>query len=134
MRVPVCRCFRGASISWRSIPSMSSRTASNFGAARSGVFRAGGSADARACRIVRRCTRNRLASALIDNPSTLAARRICANSSTLDLTGPSSLRNANEATLCPGPNQTDNDTPTVDKLGQIKPTRLGQSRVTEPAD
>lgn len=65
--------------------------ASSFGARRSGVFRSGGTGDANACRIVRRCTRNRFANAFTDRPSTRATRRISEYNSTLDPNWPSSL-------------------------------------------
>ena len=50
--------------------SIAALNGSNRGATRSGVFRAGGTADSKAWRTVRRCTRCLSASARIDNPST----------------------------------------------------------------
>ena len=55
-KTTVCRCFLGASKSATSIASIASTYGPSFGATRSGVFRGGGSADASACRTVRRCT------------------------------------------------------------------------------
>ena len=47
--VAVCRCFRGASRSSRSIASITGLNGSNRGAVRTGVFFGGGSGDASAC-------------------------------------------------------------------------------------
>jgi hypothetical protein len=48
--------LRGASRSDRNITSIAALNGSNRGETRTGVFRGGGTADANACRTVRRCT------------------------------------------------------------------------------
>lgn len=63
---------------------MTSLSGPSFGASRAGTRRAGGSAAASACRTVRRETQCSRARPRIDEPLTLASRRILANSSTLD--------------------------------------------------
>jgi hypothetical protein len=55
-RRAVWRCLRGAVKSSVSIASINALAGSSFGAARTGVFRSGGTASPSACRTVRRCT------------------------------------------------------------------------------
>jgi len=83
IRCAVCRCFGGASRSAANIASISPRTCSNTGAARTGRRRSGGKADSNACRTVRRCTSYLRANARIDSPPRCRSNLIAANSSTL---------------------------------------------------
>jgi hypothetical protein len=82
----VWRCLRGDSRSASSHPSIVDFHPSITGDARTAGFRAGGTGDANASRIVRRWVPNRDASSRIDTVgSSRRARRICSNNSTLNL-------------------------------------------------
>jgi hypothetical protein len=58
MRCAVCRCLRGARRSASTIASMKGCAGASFGRSRSGLFRSGGNALAKARRTSRRCTPN----------------------------------------------------------------------------
>ena len=83
-RRAVCRCLRGTPRSASSQPSITGAYRSIAGRGRGRYsLRGGGTAQASACRTVRRCTPCFSASSRIDNP-VRRSRLICSNSSTLD--------------------------------------------------
>jgi len=64
---------------------MNSITGPSLGLFRTGILRSGGIALLSACRTIRRCTPNRLATPWIVPTPCRYSRRICSNSSTLHL-------------------------------------------------
>ena len=74
-------CFLGAVVSSVSMASIAGLNGSSRGDDLSGIFRAGGTGSAKACRTVSLPIWYRFASPRIDTPSTRASLRILANSS-----------------------------------------------------
>src|ERR1035441_9736927 len=85
MRCAVCLCFLWALRSASKIASIKGIAAASFGRSRSGIFRSGGTAFARASRTIRRCTPNFLATPFIVPAPCSYSRRICSYNSTLTL-------------------------------------------------
>ena len=136
-RRAVCRCLRGASrSSQQHRVDQPPSTGSSFGAARTGVFRAGGTALPNACRTVRRCTRCRSASSRIDSPSTplVTPDRLEQLHPRPRHFRPSRSPSTTRAsTVRVGPDQTVTTAPACRRWGQIRPSQWGQIRLTGPA-
>src|SRR5664280_2476125 len=150
-RRAACCCLRHAVRSARSIASISGFAASSFGDRRTGVLRAGGTAEASAARTVRRCTPRRSARARTESSSRRASRRIASNNSTRDpnLGPPASVvdhdydgagtprpatvpgRVGGWGQIKPSPDLA--TTTSWSGVGHIKPSRWGRIRLTGAA-
>lgn len=85
-------------------------------------------------RTVRRCTPCLRASSRIESPSTLASRRICANSSNLTdlIPGPPRHQQHRRDHAQVGANNTDTATPASQQLGPLNSDKWGRSTLTQP--